>query len=832
MIQRTSVLLAASLALCGALAAQPNPILLSGPTYDGNGGPLLSGQVYHVVGGPGACGVSVPAGQVLTIQAGAIVKIDGCFYVPGRIVARGTPQVGITFTSVHDDTAGGDTNGNGGATVPQPGDWDGFDFFGDPGCVFEHCTFSYGGRTGGRTFDLRHADVTFRHCRFERSAGDVLRAADQATVRDCMFQDIAGLPARDLAVRTIDQWTDNQAQRCAGGDYALITDGRFFLGNLVMDHRFSMNGSGVFVFEMFNSTSPSIPAGTHWTLPAGTVFKFARGGVYSAGGRLLCQGTAARPVTMTSLEDDTVAGDTNKDGNATQPQSGDWLGIDLQLGDTSVLQHTVLRYGGDPNAQQVQLSGSSARIEDCVIERSAGHGIRLRNIGSPPARIAGCRIDDNAGSPVRDLHWATLARCSNNTASGNGAGDHFTVLPERPGTAIEISPDAFPGDVLEVTGRTIVNSGGSLRIPAGTILKFGSRIGSGFSLNSGAALFLDGTARRPVVLTSLADDSWGGDTNGDGNATSPAPNDIGYIWIGSGASGGVLQNVLYRYGSNVSIEAQSPNVALRNVRVDFAAGVGMKLIAVQGDVLNAVAYGCTGNGIELNNGGFDVLHATVAGNGGSGFKRTGGWTGRIVNSISRSNAVNFDAVPAAQVAFSNGGFPGQNGNIDVDPRFVAPASGDLHVQASSPCRGVADLATAVAVAVDHDENPRVLDDALSGVALPDMGAFERAVYTLQAAGEPVLGTSMTFSVQGPAGVSLVILGLQIGPPAFLPPFGLWLTGAPSSVLGNVPVGQPVSLTVPNDPGLPGVPFSVQGLGLRPGSPLVGHFTAVDRNVIR
>ncbi|MCA8975747.1 MAG: right-handed parallel beta-helix repeat-containing protein [Planctomycetes bacterium] len=830
------VLTAAAVVFGTALAQ--NPILLNGQIWDGNGGPLAAGVVYHVVGGPGSCGISVPTGQTLTIQPGAIVKIAGCFLVSGTLDAIGTAIAPIEFTSVHDDLAGGDTNNNGGLTVPAAGDWANIEIFGT--AHVEHCRVRYGGANGNAPLSLRNQPATIRHCVIDHAAGSGIKEALNATIEDCDFEYLAGIPVDGIDLKRLPQFSSNRALQCAGGEYARIVDATLLTGNLTMDPIHAINGSGVFVIDIGSSRSPRVGPGVTWTFPAGTVVKIVQssGLLTSQGGRFDVQGTAARPVVFTSIDDDAFGGDTQNNGGATAPQPGDWWGIELQAGDTSAFDHAIIRHAGSPAA--VRLSGSSASFVDCTIERSSADGLLFNNVAAPPASLRGCTIRDNVGRAVKDMFWTELEACSDNTTSNNGGGDHFHVQSGFVTVAATIDPGNYPGAVLEVANRVTINSGGALSLEAGVILKWGNfGYDTGINVNAGGRLLLNGTARRPVVLTSFRDDAWGGDTNGDGNATQPVAGDWERVWIGGGSIPPPvrLENVLIRFAgrSSNSLECQSSLAELRRVRVEHSGNDGLLLTDAQGSVDNLVVVDAADDGIQLNNRNFDVRHATVTGCGGAGLVRTGSWTGQVRNSISWGNSGgNFANLVAATVAFSDGDFAGQNGNVMVDPQFENVAAGNLHLRATSPCLGSADFATAQAVGKDHDETSRLQDHALTGSLQADMGAYERPAYTMATAGDPILGSVMSFTLQGPGGIGAVFASVSPAGGLLVPPFGVALIGFPNAPLppSLLLMGQSASFVLPNAAAFHGVRFDVQGIGVQVTGPLVGGFTNVDRNRMR
>ena len=151
------------------------------------------GSVYHVSGN-----ITIPNGVTLTISPGAIVKLGARVSMivssGGTLNAVGTRLAPIVFTSVRDDSVGGDTDKDGGANQPQAGDWG--ELRNNGGTLrLEHVTATYGGygannNTGEGIVRNQSGTATLRNCLLR---GTILRLLSvqggTVTAENCILSD-------------------------------------------------------------------------------------------------------------------------------------------------------------------------------------------------------------------------------------------------------------------------------------------------------------------------------------------------------------------------------------------------------------------------------------------------------------------------------------------------------------------------------------------------------------------------------------------------------------------------------------------------------------------
>ncbi len=288
-----------------------------------------------------------------------------------------------------------------------------------------------------------------------------------------------------------------------------------------------------------------VTVGTNMTLrlPAGLVVKFeyqpysvSKPSIFVSG-ELDVQGTSSAPVVFTSSLDDSEGGDTNDDGNATEPSAADWGYIKFtgQPNVTNRFDYCKVKYGGYNSTSYSSMlwitssnsDYSDVTVDHCIFSDSYSRGIYVDGVASP---VISNNTFHNCQYPMVQDGMAFPAY-SNNVKTGSGYQAIGIQGNMSPSTMEERTLALLDDWPYLVTGYMTVSNNMTLRLPAGLLLKFEYQSSSSGkrSLFVNGELDVQGTSSDPVVFTSSLDDSEGGDTNNDGNATSPSTGDWGYI---------------------------------------------------------------------------------------------------------------------------------------------------------------------------------------------------------------------------------------------------------------------------------------------------------------
>ncbi|MFT7462926.1 MAG: hypothetical protein ACI9EF_001268, partial [Pseudohongiellaceae bacterium] len=511
---------AATFLFSAALFAQTN---ISGVIADGSGGPLLAGQTYIVVGS-----LSVSAGQTLTIQQGATVKFNPGMQlsINGTVDVNGTVGSRVTITSTLDDTAGGDTNGDGGATLPAPGNWRGLIVQTGGSLDLAFADLRYGGNAGISPVHINGSatSLAMLNCAVANSLVDGLQLSGLSfasfSVVGCAFDNNAQYPVSLTRLDLLPGFSSNTASGNGIGDYIQVTNGNVPSGT---DQVVTLNQllNGVLVL----GTSVSIPATSSLTLPAGLVVKMLSGTQISVNGAITANGTVGSPVIITSIHNDGIAGDTNKNGTATTPNPGDWRGVIANTGSSVVMTDAAMYFGGNAGISLVHVNGTGTTLSltDCLFRDCLVDGLQLSGLTFNSIDVSGCIFVNNAQFGVATVRLDLLPMFSNNSAIGNAFGDYLQVtsgsVPSS--TALDIELDQLLNGILVMGSSVSIPSSSSLTLPSGLVVK----MAPGAQISVNGTFDAQGTELAPIVITSVHDDSVAGDTTKNGSMTTPAAGD-------------------------------------------------------------------------------------------------------------------------------------------------------------------------------------------------------------------------------------------------------------------------------------------------------------------
>jgi len=116
-------------------------------------------------------------------------------------------------------------------------------------------------------------------------------------------------------------------------------------------------------------------------------------------------------------------------------------------------------------------------------------------------------------------------------------------------------------------------------------------------------LLCDGTQGYPVVFTSLKDDAFGGDTNGDADATTAVYGDWAAVILRDVSTGNQLNHSYLRYGGGAgtisSLEIHSGQSELNGCKIDYSAERGINVYDCSPDIHDGSFTGNQTEGIYI-----------------------------------------------------------------------------------------------------------------------------------------------------------------------------------------------------------------------------------------
>jgi hypothetical protein len=291
----------------------------------------------------------------------------------------------------------------------------------------------------------------------------------------------------------------------------------------------------------------TVASGATLTILPGTIVKAYYGNFtpdsITVFGQLVAEGTAAAPIVFTSIQDDVHGGDTNGDGSATVPAPGDWQSINFEAGSSGSISNALIAYGGKwyfyDNEALIRCFDADVRLDRVILRASYRAGLSARRCGIEFTN--GTLADNFSGLDIHGLAAGMPFTLANNLFGPGPAGvvgfdgelhgpvsirDNISLggatgLNLRGTLREDLDWDNDELVLLLVEGLVVAPET-TLRLAPGSVVKailydFGP---GGLEVNG--TLLAEGTPEAPIVFTSLSDDEYRGDTNGDGPSTGLA----------------------------------------------------------------------------------------------------------------------------------------------------------------------------------------------------------------------------------------------------------------------------------------------------------------------
>ena len=342
---------------------------------------------------------------------------------------------------------------------------------------------------------------------------------------------------------------------------------------------FSLQGSPYIIQNIL-----TVSQGKTLIIEPGVVIKFDSDAYFTIQGTILAQGTPEQKIIFTS--------------NNESPSVGDWGFLYFKNSLGSKLENIILEYGGKyyirypyaPNWTKgaIYVEGGEIEIKSSIIKDCYTRGLWLVNSSSIVENVEFSNIKDqpNYQATVALLIEGGNPVIKNSKFKGNTIGIKITgnATPQIKNNTFEeneipiylwgTSYPVFSGNTAQkndlngiltdgstivadttwqadlpyiIDGAKSIRNNVTLTLEEGVVVKLKpDRYGYAAYLEINGRLMTEGTLTNPVLITSIYDDEFGGDTNNDGTETSPQKENWKFLRFYS--SGSVLEGVRIRYG--------------------------------------------------------------------------------------------------------------------------------------------------------------------------------------------------------------------------------------------------------------------------------------------
>ena len=540
------------------------------------------GQIYNVA--YIIENLTVMPNTTLTIGEGVVIKfpltnyywINNGINIDGSLVAIGTVKSPIVFTSIKDDSKGGDTNGDGNTSVPAKGNWGSIVFKSsnlDNTNVLRNCVLNYGGYEstnegqykGYGNIRVFNAKLTVDSCRIEHSSTSAVGVFGSATpiIKNNEMNNITQTPIT-LSLFSSPTFSNNKISNIGINAIGVVPE------NYAVDATVpKIDFAGFTNMTYYAYGTSMVNSGTQITIPKGVTFKSSGQTILNISGKLTVAGTQLEPVVFTSLKNDNYGNpmDTENNGSVEIPQKyGQAITFQDVSDDLSSVKYSIFDYFDEG----IRLLQSSPTIQNCIFKNS-NWGVVLNGVSNPA-------IDNNAFNnlkytPINISLVSYPSSSIGNTISGSTYKAIGIISEELVQDAI-LEKRNF-GGVNNIpyyfSGNYTVGTSVTLTVKPGVVSKFADN--ALLNVKRGLMAMGGSTADSTIVFTSIKDDFYAGDTNADSTATSAIQGTYYVGWQGINFEDVSLDNLckldrtIIKYAGNygsysaISMTAASPTIS-------------------------------------------------------------------------------------------------------------------------------------------------------------------------------------------------------------------------------------------------------------------------------